>query len=136
MAKGSDIVVQCLESEDVEYVFDVPGEENLDLPESLRKSQIELVLTRHEQSDGFMTPTYGRLTDKAGVSLSTLGPGATSFAIATASSYLGGVPMLMITGQKSIQKPNQGRRFQIIDVCGMMAPITLQEHLSQHNEAS
>jgi len=135
MAKGSDIVVQCLESEGVEYVFGVSGEENLDLPESLRKSQIRLVLTRHEQSAGFMAPTYGRLTGKTGVGLSILGLGATNFATVAANAYLGGVPMLMITGQKSIQKSKQGR-FQIIDVCGMMAPITLQEQPSQRNEAS
>ncbi|MBH3403426.1 acetolactate synthase large subunit [Pseudomonas glycinae] len=127
MAKASDIVVQCLESEGVEYVFGIPGEENLDLLESLRKSQIKLVLTRHEQSAGFMAATYGRLTGKTGVSLSTLGPGATNLATAAAYAYLGGMPMLMITGQKPIQKSKQGR-FQIIDVCRMMSPITKYTH--------
>lgn len=73
MAKAADVVVQCLENEGVEYVFGIPGEENLDLLESLRKSKIKLVLTRHEQSAGFMAATYGRLTGKTGVSLSTLG---------------------------------------------------------------
>lgn len=71
MAKAADVVVQCLENEGVQYVFGIPGEENLDLLESLRKSQIRLVLTRHEQSAGFMAATYGRLTGKTGVSLST-----------------------------------------------------------------
>lgn len=123
MAKASDIVVQCLVSEGVEYVFGIPGEENLSLLESLRKSPIRLVLTRHEQSAGFMAATYGRLTGRAGVSLSTLGPGATNLATAGAYAYLGGMPMLMITGQKPIKKSRQGR-FQIIDICGMMAPIT------------
>lgn len=127
MAKASDIVVQCLVSEGVEYVFGIPGEENLSLLESLRKSPIRLVLTRHEQSAGFMAATYGRLTGRAGVSLSTLGPGATNLATAGAYAYLGGMPMLMITGQKPIKKSRQGR-FQIIDVCGMMAPITKYTH--------
>ncbi|EKS7108832.1 acetolactate synthase large subunit [Enterobacter ludwigii] len=127
MAKASDIVVRCLENEGVEYVFGIPGEENLSLLESLRKSQIRLVLTRHEQSAGFMAATYGRLTGRAGVSLSTLGPGATNLATAGAYAYLGGMPMLMITGQKPIKKSRQGR-FQIIDVCGMMAPITKYTH--------
>lgn len=127
MAKASDIVVHCLESEGVEYVFGIPGEENLDLLESLRKSQIKLVLTRHEQSAGFMAATYGRLTGKTGVSLSTLGPGATNLATAGAYAYLGGMPMLMITGQKPLRRSRQGR-FQIIDVCGMMAPITKFTH--------
>ncbi len=66
MAKAADVVVQCLENEGVQYVFGIPGEENLDLLESLRKSQIRLVLTRHEQSAGFMAATYGRLTGKTG----------------------------------------------------------------------
>ncbi|HDS1733028.1 TPA: acetolactate synthase large subunit, partial [Pseudomonas putida] len=86
------------------YVFGIPGEENLDLLESLRKSKIKLVLTRHEQSAGFMAATYGRLTGKTGVSLSTLGPGATNLVTASAYAYLGGMPMMMITGQKPIKK--------------------------------
>lgn len=127
MARASDIIVQCLESEGVEYVFGIPGEENLGLLESLRQSQIKLVLTRHEQSAGFMAATYGRLTGKTGVSLSTLGPGATNLATASAYAYLGGMPMLMITGQKPVKNSRQGR-FQIIDVCSMMAPITKYTH--------
>ncbi|EJT84367.1 acetolactate synthase [Pseudomonas putida S11] len=127
MAKAADVVVQCLENEGVEYVFGIPGEENLDLLESLRKSKIKLVLTRHEQSAGFMAATYGRLTGKTGVSLSTLGPGATNLVTASAYAYLGGMPMMMITGQKPIKKSKQGR-FQIIDVCGMMDPITKYTH--------
>jgi acetolactate synthase-1/2/3 large subunit len=127
MAKAADVVVQCLENEGVEYVFGIPGEENLDLLESLRKSQIKLVLTRHEQSAGFMAATYGRLTGKTGVSLSTLGPGATNLVTAGAYAFLGGMPMLMITGQKPIKKSKQGR-FQILDVVGMMQPLTKYTH--------
>ncbi|CAI8907581.1 acetolactate synthase large subunit [Pseudomonas sp. IT-P218] len=127
MAKASDLFVQSLENEGVKYVFGIPGEENLDLLESLRKSPIKLVLTRHEQSAGFMAATYGRLTGKTGVSLSTLGPGATNLVTAGAYAYLGGMPMLMITGQKPIKKSKQGR-FQIIDVVGMMQPITKYTH--------
>lgn len=127
MAKAADVVVQCLENEGVEYVFGIPGEENLDLLESLRKSQIKLILTRHEQSAGFMAATYGRLTGKTGVSLSTLGPGATNLVTAGAYAYLGGMPMLMITGQKPIKKSKQGR-FQILDVVGMMQPLTKYTH--------
>ena len=127
MAKAADVVVQCLENEGVEYVFGIPGEENLDLLESLRKSTIRLVLTRHEQSAGFMAATYGRLTGKTGVSLSTLGPGATNLVTAGAYAYLGGMPMLMITGQKPIKKSKQGR-FQILDVVGMMQPLTKYTH--------
>lgn len=76
--KASDLFVRTLENEGVDYVFGVPGEENLDLLESLRESTIELVLTRHEQGAGFKAATYGRLTGKPGVCLATLGPGATN----------------------------------------------------------
>lgn len=121
--KASDLFVKALENEGVEYIFGIPGEENLDLLESLRQSKIKLILTRHEQAAGFMAATYGRLTGKVGVCLSTLGPGATNFATSAAYAQLGGMPMLMITGQKPIKKSKQGR-FQIIDVVNMMKPMT------------
>lgn len=121
--KASDLFVKALENEGVEYIFGIPGEENLDLLESLRTSNIKLVLTRHEQAAGFMAATYGRLTGKPGVCLSTLGPGATNFVTAAAYAQLGGMPMVMITGQKPIKKSKQGQ-FQIIDVVEMMRPIT------------
>jgi acetolactate synthase-1/2/3 large subunit len=121
--KASDLFVKALENEGVEYIFGIPGEENLDLLESLRTSSIKLILTRHEQAAGFMAATYGRLTGKPGVCLSTLGPGATNLVTAAAYAQLGGMPMVMITGQKPIKKSKQGQ-FQIIDVVEMMKPIT------------
>ena len=121
--KGSDIFVRALENEGVEYIFGVPGEENLDLLESLHGSSIQLIVTRHEQAAGFMAATYGRLTGKPGVCLSTLGPGATNFVTAAAYASLGGMPMLMITGQKPIRHSRQAR-FQIIDTVAMMRPLT------------
>lgn len=121
--KASDLFVKALEAEGVEYVFGIPGEENLDLLESLRHSSIRLVLTRHEQGAGFMAATYGRLTGKVGVCLSTLGPGATNLVTPAAYAQLGAMPMLMITGQKPIKTSKQGR-FQVIDVVDMMRPIT------------
>jgi len=121
--KASDLFVKCLENEGVEYIFGIPGEENLDLLESLRHSSIKLILTRHEQGAGFMAATYGRLTGKTGVCLATLGPGATNFVTCASYALLGGMPVLFITGQKPIKKSKQGR-FQIIDVVQMMQPIT------------
>lgn len=121
--KASDLFVKALEAEGVEYIFGVPGEENLDLLASLQKSKIKLILTRHEQGAGFMAATYGRLTGKPGVCLSTLGPGATNLVTAAAYAQLGGLPMLMITGQKPIKSSKQGH-FQIIDAVDMMRPIT------------
>ena len=121
--KAADLFVQALEAEGVEYIFGIPGEENLDLLESLRHSSIKLVLTRHEQGAGFMAATYGRLTGKVGVCLSTLGPGATNLVTPAAYAQLGAMPMLMITGQKPIKTSKQGR-FQVVDVVDMMRPIT------------
>ena len=121
--KASDLFVKALEAEGVEYIFGIPGEENLDLLESLRTSTIKLILTRHEQGAGFMAATYGRLTGKVGVCLATLGPGATNLVTPAAYAQLGAMPMLMITGQKPIKTSKQGR-FQVIDIVDMMRPIT------------
>jgi acetolactate synthase-1/2/3 large subunit len=121
--KASDLFIKALESEGVEYVFGIPGEENLDFLDSLSRSKIKLILTRHEQAAGFMAATYGRLTGKAGVCLSTLGPGATNLVTASAYAQLGGMPMMMITGQKPVKTSKQGQ-FQIVDIVDMMRPLT------------
>jgi acetolactate synthase-1/2/3 large subunit len=126
--KASDLFIECLEAEGCEYIFGVPGEENLDFLDSLSRSgKIKLILTRHEQGAGFMAATYGRHTGKTGVCVATLGPGATNFVTAAAYATLGGMPILMVTGQKPIKKSKQGR-FQILDVVSMMAPITKFTH--------
>ena len=121
--KASDLLVKCLENEGVEYIFGIPGEENLDFLDSLRNSKIKLILTRHEQGAGFIASVYGRLTGKVGVCLSTLGPGATNFMTCASYALLGGMPVLFLTGQKPIKKSKQGR-FQIIDIVGSMRPVT------------
>ena len=121
--KTTDLFIKALENEGVEYIFGIPGEENLDFLDSLQHSSIKLILTRHEQGAGFMAATYGRLTGKPGVCLATLGPGATNFVTPAAYAQLGGMPMLMITGQKPIKASKQGQ-FQIVDIVDMMRPIT------------
>jgi acetolactate synthase I/II/III large subunit len=121
--KGSDLLIAALENEGVQRIFGLPGEENLDVVESLRKSRIELVLTRHEQAACFMAATQGRLTGAPGVCLSTLGPGALNFTTGAAYAYLGAMPMLMITGQKAIKSAHQAR-FQLVDIVGAMRPLT------------
>jgi acetolactate synthase-1/2/3 large subunit len=132
--KASDLFVKALEAEGVEYIFGIPGEENLDFLNSLKASPIKLILTRHEQAAGFMAATYGRLTGKAGVCLATLGPGATNLVTAAAYAQLGAMPMLMITGQKPIKNSKQGR-FQIVDIVDLMRPITkyTRQITSGHN---
>src|SRR5688500_196152 len=134
MTKASDLFVAALEAEGVEYVFGIPGEENLDLLESLRTSTIQLIVTRHEQAAGFMAATHGRLTGKTGVCLSTLGPGATNLVTAAAYAQLGAMPMLMITGQKPIMTSKQGR-FQIIDVVELMQVVTKSAHQIVHGHS-
>ena len=123
MTKGSDLLVAALENEGVERIFAVPGEENLDVLESLHSSKIDLIVTRHEQAAAFMAATYGRLTGRPGVCLSTLGPGALNFSTAAAYALLGGMPMVLITGQKGILTSKQAR-FQIVDVVSSMTPLT------------
>src|SRR5206468_2886436 len=92
-----------------------------------RSRRIRLILTRHEQAAGIMAATCGRHTGRAGVCLATLGPGATNLVTAAAYAQLGGMPMMMITGQKPIKHSKQGR-FQILDVVDMMKPITKFTH--------
>jgi acetolactate synthase-1/2/3 large subunit len=123
MPKGSDLLVRALENEGVERIFGVPGEENLDVVESLRTSSIKLVITRHEQAAGFMAATHGRLAGRPGVCISTLGPGALNFTTAAAYAHLGAMPMVMITGQKGIMSSRQAR-FQIVDVVSTFRPLT------------
>ena len=123
MTKGSDLLVAALENEGVTQIFGVPGEENLDVVESLRNSTIELIVTRHEQSAAFLAATYGRLTGRPGVCISTLGPGALNLATGAAYAHLGAMPMVMITGQKGIMTSRQAR-FQMVDMIATMRPLT------------
>jgi acetolactate synthase I/II/III large subunit len=123
MVKASDLLVAALENEGVDRIFGIPGEENLDVVESIRKSSIQLVITRHEQAAAFMAATYGRLTGKPGVCIATLGPGALNFSTGAAYALLGAMPMIMITGQKGILSSRQAR-FQVVDVVAAMKPLT------------
>src|SRR6266850_4401564 len=127
MTKGSDLLVAALENEGVSRIYGIPGEENLDVVEAIRRSSIELIVTRHEQAAAFMAATYGRLTGKPGVCMSTLGPGALNFSTAAAYALLGAMPMILITGQKGILTSKQAR-FQIVDVVSSMTPLTKMAH--------
>src|SRR6202453_2155282 len=121
--KGADLLVAALENEGVSRIFGVPGEENLDVVEALRRSKIELVLTRHEQAAAFMAAPHGRLTAAPGVCLATLGPGALNFTTGAAYALLGAMPMVMLTGQKGVLSRKQAG-FQIVDIVATMTPLT------------
>lgn len=123
MIKGSELLIAALENEGVKYIFGIPGEENLDVVEAIRNSSIELILTRHEQAAAFMAATYGRLTGKPGVCITTLGPGALNLTTGAAYALLGAMPLIMITGQKGILSSHQAR-FQIVNTVATMQPLT------------
>src|ERR1700729_1780514 len=121
--KGSELLVAALENEGVDRILRLPGEENLDVVESLRRSSIKLIVTRHEQAASFMAATQGRLTGRPGVCLATLGPGALNLTTGAAYALLGAMPMVMITGQKGILSRKQAS-FQIVDIVSAMTPLT------------
>jgi acetolactate synthase I/II/III large subunit len=125
---AAELLVSALENEGVKQIFGVPGEENLDVVEALRRrGRINLVLTRHEAAAAFMAATHGRLTGEPGVCLSTLGPGALNLTTGAAYAQLGAMPMVMITGQKGILSRKQAR-FQVVDIVATMRPLTKMAH--------
>lgn len=121
--KASDLLVKCLEAEEVEYIFGIPGEENADMMISLLESKIKFILTRHEQGAAFMADVYGRLTGKVGVCLATLGPGATNLATGVANANMDRSRLLAITGQKDSHLLHK-ESHQNMDVITMFKPIT------------
>jgi acetolactate synthase-1/2/3 large subunit len=121
--KASDLLVQCLENERVEYVFGLPGEETLDVLDSLHASRIKFIPVRHEQGAAFMADVYGRLTGRAGVCLSTLGPGSANLVTGIADAYLDRAPLVAITGQAGLDRIHK-ESHQYIDVVGMFHSIT------------
>lgn len=119
----AEMLVKCLEKEGVEYIFGIPGEENLALMEAIRRSTIRFITVRHEQGAAFMADVYGRLTGKAGVCVSTLGPGATNLVTGVADANEDGAPLVAITGQVSTERMHLTSH-QYLDLCKMFAPIT------------
>ena len=122
--KASDLLVQCLEAEGIEYIFGVPGEENADFMISLEQSEkIEFVLTRHEQGAAFMAEVYGRLTGNPAICLGTLGPGATNLITGVADANMDRAPLLVLTGQGASTRLHK-ESHQVMDVVKMFAPVT------------
>jgi acetolactate synthase I/II/III large subunit len=121
--RASDLFVECLEAEGVKYVFGIPGEETLDLNESLEDSSIAFVPVRHEQGGAYMADMYGRLTRRAGVCLGTLGPGATNMITAVADAFLDRSPLVALTGQADLERMHK-ESHQHLDVVSMFRPVT------------
>jgi len=120
--KASDVFVECLEAEGVRYVFGIPGEETLDLNESLADSSIQFVPVRHEQGGAYMADAYGRLTGRAGVCLGTLGPGATNLVTAVADAFLDRAPLVVLTGQSDLERMHK-ESHQYLDLIGILRPV-------------
>src|SRR6059036_1708589 len=120
--RASDVFVECLEAEGVKHVFGIPGEETLDLNESLANSSVEFVPVRHEQGGAYIADVYGRLTGRAGVCLGTLGPGATNLVTAVADSFLDRAPLVALTGQSDLERMHK-ESHQYIDLIGILHPI-------------
>jgi acetolactate synthase-1/2/3 large subunit len=119
----AELLVRCLENEGVEYIFGLPGEENLYVLEAIKKSKIKFITTRHEQGAAFMADVYGRLTGRAGVCLSTLGPGATNLMTGVADANLDRAPLIAITGQVGTDRMHL-ESHQYLDLVAMFAPVT------------
>jgi acetolactate synthase I/II/III large subunit len=121
--RASDVFVECLEAEGVKYVFGIPGEETLDLNESLANSSVAFVPVRHEQGGAYMADMYGRLTGRAGVCLGTLGPGALNLVTAVADAFLDRAPLVALTGQADLERMHK-ESHQYIDLVDLLRPIT------------
>lgn len=124
----SQLLVECLETEGVEYIFGISGEENLELISALKDSSIKFITTRHEQGAAFMADVYGRLTGRAGVCLSTLGPGATNLVTGVADATGDGAPLVAITGQVGTERMHITSH-QYLDLSKMFEPITKRTKL-------
>lgn len=121
--KAAELFVRCLENEEVEYIFGIPGEENLDLMDALLDSHIQFILTRHEQGAAFMADVYGRLTGQAGVCLSTLGPGATNLVTGVADANMDRAPVVAIAGQAATSRLHK-ESHQVLDLVNLFEPIS------------
>jgi acetolactate synthase I/II/III large subunit len=121
--QAAELMVRCLESEGVQRIFAIPGEETLELVEALRGSSVEIVIVRHEQGAAFMADVHGRLTGRAGVCLGTLGPGATNLITGIGDAYLDYAPMVAITGQVRLDLVHK-ESHQYVDVVDVLRPVT------------
>lgn len=121
--RAAELLVKCLEHEGVEYIFGIPGEENIAVMDALLDSKIEFVITRHEQAAAFMADVYGRLTGRAGVCMSTLGPGATNLVTGVADANMDRAPVVAIAGQGATTRMHK-ESHQILDLVNLFDPIT------------
>ena len=132
MMRCAELFVRCLENEGVEYIFGIPGEENLDVMDVLLDSSIRFITVRHEQGAAFMADVYGRLTGRPGVCLATLGPGATNLITGVADANMDRAPIIAIAGQGSTHRLHK-ESHQILDLVNLFKPIS--KYATQIREA-
>ena len=125
--KAAELFVRCLENEGVEYIFGIPGEENIDIMDVLLDSPIRFIATRHEQGAAFMADVYGRLTGRAGVCLATLGPGATNLVTGVADANMDQAPLVAISGQAATTRMHK-ESHQALDLVNLFPPISKYSH--------
>ncbi|TMI24385.1 acetolactate synthase large subunit, partial [Candidatus Bathyarchaeota archaeon] len=130
----AQLLIQCLENEGVKYAFGIPGEENIHVIDALNDSSIRFVLVRHEQAASFMADIYGRLTDRAGVCIATLGPGAINLLLGTADANTDSVPLVAISAQGGLNRIYK-ESHQIVDLVNMFKPVTKWAELIPRPEA-
>ncbi len=133
MTRASELLVKCLENEEVDFIFGLPGEENMEILNALVESKIKFITTRHEQGAAFMADVYGRLSGKAGVCLSTLGPGATNLLTGVADANLDHAPLVALTGQASLDRLHK-ESHQHIDIVRVFRPVTKWNTIIQKPE--
>ena len=121
--KAAELLVRCLENEGVEFIFGIPGEENIDVMDALLDSRIRFVTTRHEQGAAFMADVYGRLTGRAGVCMATLGPGATNLITGFADANMDRAPIVGIAGQGATTRLHK-ESHQILHLVNLFQPIS------------
>jgi acetolactate synthase-1/2/3 large subunit len=121
--KAAELFIRCLENEGVDYIFGIPGEENLDVMDALLDSSIRFITVRHEQGAAFMADVYGRLTGRAGVCLATLGPGATNLITGVADANLDHAPLVAVAGQAGTTRLHK-ESHQVLDLEKLFSPVT------------
>lgn len=120
---AADLVVDCLEKQEVPYVFGIPGAKIDAVFDVLKERGPELIVCRHEQNAAFMAAAIGRLTGKPGVCLVTSGPGASNLATGLATANTECDPVVAIAG--NVPRADRLKKtHQSMDNVSLFQPIT------------
>lgn len=127
MRPGSELLVEALQNEDVEFIFGYPGGAVLPLYDTFYDGKIKHILARHEQGATHAAEGYARVSGKTGVVVVTSGPGATNAITGITDAHSDSLPLVVFTGQ--VATPGIGKdAFQEADLLSMTTPITKQNY--------